>query len=79
MKTLTVKIGEALDARLSALATKKGESKSTLVRSAIEQMVASDGKVTSGSCLDLSRDLVGSVDGPQDLSCSKDHLNGYGR
>lgn len=79
MKTLTVKIGEKLDAGLATLAAQRGETKSTLVRAAIEQMVGSGEAVTPGSCLDLSRDLVGSVDGPHDLSHDKKHLKDYGR
>ena len=79
MKTLTVKIGEKLDAGLTALAAQKGETKSTLVRTAIEQMVGSGEAVTPRSCLDLSRDLVASVDGPHGLSHNRKHLKGYGK
>jgi hypothetical protein len=79
MKTLTVKIGEELDAELAALATQRGETKSTLVRAAIEQMLGSGEVVSPGSCLALSGDLVGSVDGHHDLSHNKNHLEDYGK
>lgn len=79
MKTLTVKVPEELHAKLTTIAAQRGESKSTLIRTAIEQIVVSDKTVTPDSCLDLIKDLVGCVDGPQDLSYNRKHLKGYGK
>jgi hypothetical protein len=79
MKTLTVKVSEELDLKLAALAKKMGESKSNLIRSAIEHIVTSNHAMAANSCLDLARDLVGSVEGPPDLSQNKKHLAGYGQ
>ena len=78
MKTLTVKVPEELDLKLAAVAKKIGESKSNLIRSAIEHIVTSNSAITANSCLDLAKDLVGSVEGPTDLSHNKKHLEGYG-
>ena len=78
MKTLTVKISEDLDARLAAIAKKRGEHKSGVVREAIECLIATETDVQAGSCLDLVRDLVGCVDGPEDLSHNKAHMETYG-
>ena len=78
MKTISVKIPEELDAKLSVIAAQYGESKSILIRNAIEQIVLSVETVTPDSCLDLIKDLVGCVDGPEDLSHNKKHLEGYG-
>jgi len=70
MKTLTVKVPKELDLKLAAVAAKRGESKSNLILKANEA-------VAPNSCLDMAKDLVGSVEGPSDLSCNKKHLKNY--
>jgi hypothetical protein len=79
MKTLTVKVPEELDLKLSAVAAKTRESKSTLIRAALDHIVKSSEAITPNSCLDLAKDLSGSVEGPSDLSYNSKHLKGYGR
>ena len=79
MKTLTVKVPEELDLKLAAVAAKRGESKSNLIRTAIISILSTNEAVTHNSCLDMAKDLVGSVEGPPDLSCNKRHLKGYGK
>ena len=79
MKTLTVKVPEELDLKLAAVAAKRGESKSNLIRTAIISILKENKAVIPNSCLDMAKDLVGSVEGPSDLSCNKRHLNGYGK
>lgn len=80
MKTLTVKLPEALDAKLATAAETRGESKSSVVREAIASYVGAEQSTSLDlSCYDLSRDLAGSFDGPEDLSHNQAHLKGYGR
>ena len=79
MKTLTVKVPEELDLKLAAVAAKRGESKSNLIRTAIISILKENKAVIPNSCLDMAKDLVGSVEGPSDLSCNKKHLKGYGK
>lgn len=79
MKTLTVKIPEDMDAKLTALAIQQGQSKSAMIRVAIEQIVESDGQTNGTSALDQIADLIGCVEGAKDLSYNKDHMKGYGR
>ena len=79
MKTLTVKVPEDLDLKLTAVAAKRRESKSALIRAALEHIVKSSEANTPNSCLDLAKDLIGSVEGPSDLSHGSKHLKGYGR
>ena len=79
MKTLTVKVPEELDLKLAAVVEKMKESKSNLIRTAIEHIVESNEAVTPNSCLDLAKDLIGSVEGPGDLSHNKKYFKGYGR
>ena len=79
MKTLTVKVAEDLDLKLAAVAAKRGESKSDLIRAALEAIVTANDATTPNSCLDLAKDIIGSVEGPSDLSYNKKHLKGYGQ
>ena len=79
MKTLTVKVPEELDLKLAAVAAKRGESKSNLIRTAIISILKENKAVIPNSCLDMAKDLVGSVEGPSDLSFNKRHVKGYGK
>lgn len=78
MTTISLKIPTTLEQRLANLARKRGTSRSEVVRSALERLVE-DEDVRPGSCLALMSDLVGSVDGPSDLSYNKKRLEGFGR
>ncbi|MCJ7580829.1 MAG: ribbon-helix-helix domain-containing protein [Candidatus Aminicenantes bacterium] len=78
MRTLTLKIPEMLEAKLDAFARKRGQNRSEIVRHALAQYFSSDGKIISGTFLDLSGDLAGCIEGPSDLSFNKSHLDGYG-
>lgn len=78
MKTLTVKVPENLELKLREIAARRGESKSALIRAALETLA--DGTVSDPrSCLELAGDLAGCTTGPKDLSHHKKHLEGYGR
>ncbi len=79
MKTISVKIPEELDLKLTAVAAKRCETKSALIRTALDHLVKSSEAITPNSCLDLAKDLIGSVEGPSDLSHDNKHLKGYGR
>jgi predicted transcriptional regulator len=78
MTTISLKIPTTLEQRLADLARKRGTSRSEVVRSALERLV-DDEDVRPGSCLALMSDLVGSVDGPLDLSHNKKRLEGFGK
>ena len=77
MTTISLKVPEALDLRLSQLAGKRGSSKSALIRDALERMVAAS-SARQCSCLSMASDLIGSVEGPADLSHNKKHIKGFG-
>jgi metal-responsive CopG/Arc/MetJ family transcriptional regulator len=79
MRTLSIKLPEALLERLDSTAAKKGESRSALLREAIETVINGDGKSHSGSCMELAKDLAGSVNGPADLSYNKARMAEYGK
>jgi predicted transcriptional regulator len=78
MKTLSLKLPDDLDARLAALATRQGASKSEVVRSALNAYLARGDDGTPGSALELAGELVGAFEGPDDLSHADRHMDGYG-
>ena len=79
MRTITLKLTEALAARVSATVRKRGVSTSALVREALEDRLRDESVERAGSCLDLASDLRGVLAGPIDLSSNPRHLEGYGR
>ncbi|NLD35874.1 MAG: ribbon-helix-helix protein, CopG family [Desulfatiglans sp.] len=79
MKTLSVKLPENLLERLDSTAAQKGESRSALLREAIETIVNGEGGSLKGSCMELAKDLAGSVNGPVDLSYNKTRMAEYGK
>ena len=81
MKTLTVRLPEALVAQLESESRRRNLSKSDVVR---ERLMKGQGtRKRQPASLDAIADLIGSVDGlPQDLSAqTKRYLKstGYGR
>jgi predicted transcriptional regulator len=79
MKTLSLKLPESLLEKLDAAARERGESRSALLREAIATVLSGEVHVQHGSCLDLAKDLAGSVKGPEDLSFSKRRMDDYGQ
>ncbi len=79
MKSLSLKLPDALDAKLAAVARKRRASKSAVVREALEAYIAHGGKVIPGSALDLAKDLAGCLEGSGDLSYNKRYMRGFGR
>ncbi|MBI2204658.1 MAG: ribbon-helix-helix protein, CopG family [Candidatus Rokubacteria bacterium] len=79
MRTLSVKLSDGLDAKLTAAARRRKTSKSALVRKALEGVLREQGMPKPGSALDLVGDLVGCVAGPADLSVNKAHFKTFGR
>lgn len=82
MRTLSMRVPEALDHDLEELAQRRGVSKSALIRDAMVELVSGErdsGGAPAGSFLAAAEDLAGCVDGPEDLSYDKDHLDGYGQ
>lgn len=80
MKTLTVRLPEALVAQIETESRRRKLSKSDVVR---ERLTLAPSQRRQSSALDAIADLIGSVDGlPSDLSTQKKkHLKsmGYGR
>lgn len=81
MKTISLKIPATLAARLDRAAEQRNESKSSLVRAALEQFFNDAGASKPKppvSALDLAGDVVGCVEGPGDLSTNAKYMDGFG-
>ncbi len=75
MKNISLKIPESLDSQIVALANGLNKNKSELIREILEDYLIS--KKAANKLSGIS-DIVGSIDGPQDLSYNKNHLEGLG-
>lgn len=79
MITLTVKLPEALATKLEALVRQRGQSRSDVVREAIERAVDEGAQSGEQSVYDLLRDLKGAAGkGPKDLATNPKYMRGYG-
>lgn len=79
-RTVTVKLPAALNARLGRAAQLRGQTKSDVVREALETLLdGSRGTRPARSALELAGDLVGSIEGPGDLSTNPKYLEELGR
>ncbi len=76
MRTISLKIPEAVDDDLQRRATEQGTSKSALIRTAVHRFLDRDAGGTS--VLQRASDLAGCFAGPADLSVDPSHLDGYG-
>lgn len=76
MKTITVKLPEALASWLSRRARELGRSQSALVREALERVRNGS---ASETCHDLFADSCGAISGPADLSTNPKHFTGFGK
>lgn len=79
MKTISLKLTESLDKKLSEAATKRVASKSAVVREALESYIQNEKTIQQGSCLELAQDLIGCAEGPRNLSFHKKHMKGFGK
>lgn len=75
MKTVSFKLPEKLDQELDELARVRKSSRSALVREALEALA----KGKRNSVTAAAKDLVGSIEGPSDLSTNPKHMSGYGK
>lgn len=74
MRIVSVKLPEDLDRLLTELARRRGASRSSIIRRALESFARTTGR----SVAEVAADLVGCVEGPADLSTAKRHFAGFG-
>ncbi len=75
MRTVSFKLPGDLDDALNELARTRRSSRSALVREALESLA----KGKRRSVTALAGELVGSVEGPSDLTSNRKHMSGYGK
>lgn len=79
MKTISLKVPDKLHAQLERLAKSRKQTKSDIVREALEQMLNGQERSRPVSALELAGELVGSCQGPGDLSTNPKYMEGYGK
>ena len=79
MRTISLKLNETLDEKLIEIAQKQGISKSRVIRNAVIAYLKANNDFSSESCFSLANDLLGSIDGPSDLSFNKKHMEDFGK
>jgi hypothetical protein len=65
-------------AKIQCAAKKTGETKSAVMREALEEFLTKDQNLRTSSCLEYASDLAGCVKGPPDLSTNPDKFKNYG-
>lgn len=67
--------------KIEQLAERKGLTQKAAVLEAVERELAENGdrETHPGSVLELTEDLCGSVEGPEDLSTNPEHMEDYGK
>lgn len=79
MNTISVKIPHSLKLRVERESSRRGLSKSRLIREALERALGQRTQIRGATVYDLTSDLCGSVrGGPRDLASNKKHLADYG-
>jgi metal-responsive CopG/Arc/MetJ family transcriptional regulator len=78
MSIVSLKMPDELASRLTAAARRRGVSRSALLRDALESYLRLAG-AGDGSAARLAGDLIGTVQGPRDLSDNPEHMAGFGR
>jgi metal-responsive CopG/Arc/MetJ family transcriptional regulator len=79
VKTISLKLPDQLLATLESAAKQRGETKSELVRAAVEHFLKGGHDNRPVSALELAGTSIGAAKGPPDLSTNRKHMKGYGR
>jgi hypothetical protein len=82
MKTISLKLPAGLHAQLDRAARHRKQSKSDVVRAALEQFLNGTNRSEPAgplSALELAGDLVGCAVGPGDLSANPKYMEGFGK
>ena len=79
MKTLTLRLDEALYAKVLSKSKRQKTTRSEVVREALNLCFEKCDGPSKESAFELAHDLAGTVAGPTDLSVNKVHLQDFGR
>jgi predicted transcriptional regulator len=76
MDPISIKLSKQLQELLDSLAKQRGLTRSAVVREALQAYAKESGVPSSAGA--AAGDLVGSLDGPRDLSTAAKHMRGFG-
>lgn len=79
MRSLTLRLDEALYLKISSVAKRQRTTRSEIVRQALNICLDRGDRFPKGSAFELAHDLAGILAGPADLSSNKAHLKDFGR
>lgn len=80
MRTISLKLPDALLEQLEHAARTRRVTKSSLVRESLERAFYNRKSGRAKSCYDLAQDLAGSVTGlPEDLAVNPEYMQGFGQ
>jgi hypothetical protein len=79
MKTISLKLPTPLHVRLARAAKQKRQSKSELVRAALEQYLNGESAARPKSAYELLKPWIGCVSGPGDLSTNPKYMEDFGK
>ena len=79
MKTLTLRIDEALYAKVLSMSKRRKTTQSEVVREALTVCFEKGNVSSKGSAFELANDLAGTLTRQADLSVNKIHLKSFGR
>lgn len=75
LKTMTIKVPEALSAKVARIAKKRGSTRSEVVREALQAYEGGE----RPSFAEAAARFLGAAKGPGDLSTNPKHMKGYGK
>jgi hypothetical protein len=79
MKTISLKLPGGLHAKLDRAAKQRRQSKSDVVRAALEQFLNGEPAAPAGSLLQAVQPWIGCVAGPGDLSTNPKYMEDFGK
>ena len=78
MKTISLKLADDLLGKLERTARQRGQTKSAVVRAALEQYLNGERPIPPGSALEAAGPWIGCAEGPGDLSTNPKYMEGFG-
>jgi metal-responsive CopG/Arc/MetJ family transcriptional regulator len=74
MRVVSIKLPDELDQQLTEIARRRNASRSAILREALESFARGSKRSVTAA----AGELVGSLNGPRDLSSNAKHMSGYG-
>ena len=79
MTTISLKVPDTLDSRLTEEARRRRTSKSAVIRECLDKVMLAPKKDRAATCLDLAEDLAGCLKGPRDIATNPKYLDDFGQ